>query len=50
MLKLFVVTCPVTESNELAKKKKKYIYIYIYIYIFSQHFKAKYLLKIKTAN
>ena len=48
MLKLFVVTCPVTESNELAKKK--YIYIYIYIYIFSQNFKAKYLLKIKTAN
>ena len=43
MLKLFVVTCPVTESNELAKK-------YIYIYIFSQNFKAKYLLKIKTAN
>ena len=34
MLKLFVVTCPVTESNELAKKKKKNIYIYIYIYIF----------------
>ena len=44
MLKLFVVTCPVTESNELAKKKN------IYIYIFSQNFKAKYLLKIKTAN